>query len=600
MFTYQKLIDKLSVEEVNTIVKRMVDNYDLTGKYHDIYYYGEEFIKKYFNLSPEFLSLMDDFAQKEFDQNPTLRLSLFEDDEQRGKNVELEKGQIYSSLMNYLESKARKILDNREHLRIPVGATIDFKECMLSNKYLGKVEFYKDGGWGIAEEDGTVLVKNHLTRQPSKIRSLYYDYGWSYIDNPFRIIQDRDTNKYGILSYESFHEIVHCLYDELEVFDYYKDSTRHFCIMAKKSNKWGCFDERCALIIDFEYEIINIVSGFFECIRTAEYHLDESSFEYEIGGKKELYDDEGTLLIGGYDNLFIDYKYFKFYFGTYYENYGGRTDSQGYQVGASKVKLNFGMSKCLVLDREFKTIINNGDGVFWMPKGLRFQSVEQIENYVPSGYLLNYSVDLRDYNNLFIYLHSHYKEQNLFPNYIKEEFSSPEEQDNIIDLQSKVYGDSRKRLQAFLGENKKEQDKDDSLVTIIRLSDDKRILWIDYANEIVGSKCWLHAYRIYRMGKKYGVFDSDGLKPALFNAINAITTESPDQKLYIASFEYCRNSNKENNNPNYIGRKHLLIHYYKIDDGKYISVEDDWETFNPRKCKWYPDDFDEVYDDSYD
>jgi hypothetical protein len=89
--------------------------------------------------------------------------------------MEYIKEEIYSSLITFFESKANKILYNREHLRIPVGATIDFKECMLSNNYMGKVEFYKDGGWGIAEENGTVVVKNHLTRQPSKILSLYYN-----------------------------------------------------------------------------------------------------------------------------------------------------------------------------------------------------------------------------------------------------------------------------------------------------------------------------------------------------------------------------------------------------------------------------------------
>ena len=179
MLKYQELIERLSVEEVNSTIRKMVDNYDLTGKYHKnekenhFIVSGERLIKKYFNLSPEFLSLMYDFAQKECDERSSLDLSFFAYSEPIEKRVEYKKEEIYSSLINYLESKAKKILDNREHLRIPVGATIDFKECMLSNKYLGKVEFYKDGGWGIAEEDGTVVVKNHLTRQPSETCSLY-------------------------------------------------------------------------------------------------------------------------------------------------------------------------------------------------------------------------------------------------------------------------------------------------------------------------------------------------------------------------------------------------------------------------------------------
>lgn len=600
MFKYQELIERLSVEEVNSTINKMVDNYDMTGKYHekDNSFGGRgRLINEYFNLSPDFLSLMDDYAQKEYESQSFEFPSIVHD-------MDYIKEEIYSSLLDYLESKANKILVDREHLRISVGTTIDFKECQFSKKYLGKVEFYKDGGWGIAEENGLVVVKNHMVRQPSRTRSLLD--GLSYlsydiiISCPYRIIQDRDTGKYGILSYDSFYETVHCLYEEIVVdYNYFE---HHYFIKAKKNGKWGCFDEKCALIIDFEYERIEVVSCFLECIRTVEYHFDEASFEYVIGGKKDLYDTEGTLLIGGYDNLSVDNdKYYKFYFGTYYEYYGGRIDSQGCPVGARRVRLNFEMSKCLVLDRDFITIINNGNGVFRMPKGLRFQSLENVEAYVPSDYLFKYEVDLRDYNNLFIYLHSHYRERHLTSDYIKDEFTTPKEQDNCIKVQSNGYEDNRKRLQALLCEYKKKQEKDDTLVTIIRLSDDKRILWIDYANEILGMKYWLYAYRIYRKGRKYGIFDGDGLKPALFDAINAITTKSPDQKLYFASLEYFRDSKKEkNNNPNYIGRRHLLIHYYKIDDdGKYINVEDDWETFNPRKCKWYPDGFDEVYDDDF-
>lgn len=615
MFKYQELIERLSVEEVNSTIKKMVDNYDLTGKYHKkekdnfFIFNGEWLIKKYFQLSPEFLSLMDDYAQKECDERSSHDLSFFAFREPKEKQVEYQKEQIYSSLMDYLESEAKKKLDNREHLRIPVGATIDFNECMLSNKYLGKCEFYKDGGWGIAEEDGTVLVKNHLTRQPSKTYSLYC--GFSYINTPYRIIQDRDTNKYGILSYESFYETVHCLYEKIEVIDYYEDSTRHFFIKAMKNNKWGCFDERCALIIDFEYDIIQIVSGFLECIREAEYHLDDSLSErdrrYEIEGKRDLYDNEGTLLIGGYDNLFVDYNYLKFYFGTSYEYYEDEeTDFQGYPVPLSKVRLNFEKSKCLVLDKKFKTIISNGNGLFRMPKRHTFHSPDEVERFVPSGYLLRYGVDLSDYDT-FIYLHSYYGEQYLVPDYIKEGFSSPEEQDNYIAAQAKAHEDHKKRLQALLGdedkvpdidkpfdysepteylyENRQDLYVDDSLVTIIRLNGDKEILWIDYANEIVEKFLYPH---IYRKGEKYGLFDHNGLKPAFFDAI---TRDSPDHKIYVALLEYCRDPNPVYNNPNYIDYRHLYIHYYILDDGKYIRVEDDWKIFNPRKFKWFPYDF---------
>lgn len=616
MFKYQDLVDLLPVEVVNSVIKRMADCHDLTGIFYEkedskVFYLlnGERLIKKYFELSSEFISRLNYYAQKECDNELSDDLSFFASVDTPENKVVYQKERIYLSLLDFFEANAKKILENREYLRIPVGRKVDFKECILSNKYLGKVEFYKDGGWGIAEEDGTVLVKNHLMKQPSKTYTLYS--GYSHINTPYRIIQDRDTQKFGILSYESFHETVRCLYDKIEVVDYYEESKRHFFIKAMKNKKWGCFDERCALIIDFEYEIIELISEFLECIREPEYLINESLSDrdniYVVEGKRDLYDNEGKLLIGGYDNLFVDYQCLQFYFGTSYEYYEEKeTDFQGYPVPLSKVRLNYENSKCLVLDKEFKTIISNGNGLFRMPKWHTFHSLDEVERFVPSGYLLRYNVDLSDYNS-FIYLHNYYGEQYLVPDYIKDGFSSPEEQDNYIAAQAKAHEDYKKRLQALLGDENKEADidkpfdysepneylygnrqdlyVDDSLVTIIRLNDDKEILWIDYANEIMEKMYYPH---IYRKGEKYGIFDHNGLKPAFYDAI---TRESPDHKVYVASFEYLHAPNPVYNNPNYIDYRHLYIHYYILEEGKYIRVEDDWKIFNPRKYKWFPYDF---------
>lgn len=70
--------------------------------------------------------------------------------------------------------------------------------------------------------------------------------------------------------------------------------------------------------------------------------MSDNEKRYEIEGKRDLFDEEGTLLIGGYDNLMVDYQYLKFYFGTSYEYYKDEeTDFQGYPVPLSKVCLNF-------------------------------------------------------------------------------------------------------------------------------------------------------------------------------------------------------------------------------------------------------------------
>lgn len=601
MFNYQELIDLLPTEEIYSAIKRMVDNFDLTGNYHgnDNHKYfvlnGESLLKEYFDLSPEFLSLINNYALKEYEKEKSVGIPYISFFDAIEKNVEYQRTRIYDLLMDYLESEAKKIVDNREHLRIPVGNIVDFEDCMLSNKYLGKVEFYKEGGWGIAEEDGTVLVKNHLMKQPSKTYSLYC--GFSYIKTPYRIIQDRDTKKYGILSYESFYESVHCLYDKIEVIDFYEESQRHFFITAMRNGKWGCFDERCALIIGFEYDLIQVVNGFLECVRDAEYLLNDTLYErndkYVIVGKRDLYDKEGSLWIGGFDNLIIDYNYLKFYFGTSYDHYTEEeTDFQGRPCPVYKVRLNFQKSKCLVLDKEFKTIINNGKGFFRMPRGHMFKSIEELERLVPLDYLLRFGVDLSDLDNGFIYLYNYHGEQYFVPDYIQEGFSSPEERYNYKVSKSLTLNDSPIMEKPFdfeatdlFYDNRRDLYVDDSIITIIMLNERKEFAWINYANEIERTEYFTH---LYRKGKKYGLFDTNGFKPAYFDAI---TRESPDHKIYYASFEYCHDPNSADNNPNYIYWKHLYIRYYIMEDENYIRVEDDWKIFNPRKCKWFPYDF---------
>lgn len=536
MFKYQELIERLSVEEVNSTIKKMVDTYDLMGKFFETSWDKERTFKSFFNLSPDFIELFDSMVEVQDDEE------LFERYGFGTRRCRATRQDIYDDLLEFLKSEARRVLRDREHLKIPAGSKVDFDSCLLHNSYNNKVEFYKDGGWGIAEEDGLVIVKNHMVLQPSKTRSLLD--GLSYLSSdiktscPYRIIQDSDTEKYGILSYDTFYETVHCLYEEIEVD--YNYSEHHFFIKAKKNGKWGCFDEKCALVIDFKYDDISLNGGYIECTKDAGYlpHdttgriVDESALE-----GKYLYDEDGTLMIGGYDNLICDYGYFKIYFGTFYENYIDR------EFGEYMERLNYDSSKCLVLDKNFQTIMNV-NGFFRLQKGQIFRSLTEVEQWIPSEFLLSHQVDLSNLYEGYIYL---------------KDFK-------------------------FKGEN---ICKDKSVITILKLNENKEIAWTEYVNAILESDYNIH---IYRKGVKYGVFGKTVFKPAVYDAISC---ETPDDKIYVAVFESRQDSSTlDPDNPNYDSCLGLFIRYYTIDaNGELVRVEDNWVVFNPRECKWYPYDF---------
>lgn len=441
---------------------------------------------------------------------------------------------------------------------------------MSYNSFIGKIEFYKDGGWGIGNEEGLVVVKNHLKEQPSKSKPLF-----NRSNTPFRIIQDTDTKKLGVLSLSTFIETIHCHYNKIVALEFYEGSIKHYYIKVEKHGKWGCFDENCALIIDCMYDDIHLTNGFLECTRNGEYlmfdTLNNKGYDSILEGKKDLYNGEGILLLGGYNNLVVGYDYLQFYFGTYYEHYNvEEIDSYGYPYMLSKLRLNYEHSLCLLLDKDFKTIIQNEKGFYKIPKGIVIDSLEKLQLIVPPGLLFKYRVDLSHFNNGFIYLHNFYGEEYFIPYYIAYGYDSPKDMENYpyyID-RNDIY-------------------KDDEIVTIVRLNEERVIVWEDNVNEVDVSSFNL----TYRRSNKVGVYNENGLGKSLYDAI---TIDNKTGKTYIAMIN--RNSSPKNelNNPNYVHSKGYSIEYYGIsNDGKYCRIEDNWKIFNPSEYKWFPEFFKE-------
>ena len=128
------------------------------------------------------------------------------------------------------------------------------------------------------------------------------------------------------------------------------------------------------------------------------------------------------------------------------------------------------------------------------------------------------------------------------------------------------------------------------IAIIIKIDKEHKIEWFANANEIYSR---YNSLPIYRVGNKCGFIQYDGLKGALYDGISL---ESPDNKIYVASFELRNNNIIEGtelfNNPNRIQFGLGYMRYYEVcEDGHLVRVDDNWKTFNPLNCKWYPSDF---------
>lgn len=574
--TYRNIAEKISDVDIEKMIDVIIENCDNNSKcYEDDKV--EDFFRKYI-CSEEFFRLIEKTAKRESKKHNSQNaqdyknleflceiLSIDEDIEEQ--IVDLRRNQIFKSIIDQIEKEAKKKRAERVYSRINVGEKVDFESCISHANFLGKILFCKDGGWGIANEDGIVVVKNHLIHRPAREYYLYEDQQY-----PFQIIQDRDTYLYGVLSLNSFREVIHCLYDEIKRVTYWIKNKKKYIVKVKKNGKWGCYDENCAFIVDCKYDEINIINGWIECCRDGQNLYSETDFErYEAvySGLKDLYDLEGKLIIGGYNHFELEKnKYFKFYFGTTFGEYiVKKTDLYGNEIELERLRLNYDNSVCLALDSHFRTIIESNGKYYSLPVGKIFESKEDLELFFPKEVLLTGLVDLSDYN-AYIYLKKKNGDVYMISEYV-EPFST--------DLPICPINEVGQWNDIFF---------EDDEVVIVRMSEDNTISWRTKVNEI--GPLYSDG-RLYRIGDKVGFFSLKGISDADYSAV---TIDSQNEKTYVATIQFQKGVLGNQWDPNYIQFRQLKIKYFELTKaGDLIRMEDNWKVFNPKEHQWFPSNF---------
>lgn len=580
---YNDIAEKFSDDDVAKLIDAMILNFDKCGKYYEMHHIVE-LINDCVSNSSEILSLVQEKAQRDIKdlKRGKSRPLIFEDDFE-DLNIMLRKEDILNSIMAFIEKDAMNKCKDRYFLRLQEGDSVDFESCDSYNPLKDVVEFYKDGGWGIADTNGKVLVKNHINVKPSSLPFLFKLNGC-----PYRMIRDRDTGLYGVLSLKSFNESIHCLYDCIEAVEYWIEHRKHFILKVKKNGKWGCYNEKCSLVIECHYDDIRIVSDLIECGRDGDYIYSEKS-NLESGkiyeGTKYLYDLYGRLLLGGYNYFdYQEYKYNKryiFYFSTEYEKYFVKYNVDDDDIEIPEYRTNYAnLISCLVLDNHFETLLKSKGKCIRVPYGKIFQSIQELQNYIPSDILLSGMIDLSDLDDYsLIYL----KKKN-GDNYLVSDYY-PAIPDCIIE------GGIPERWDDFLIE-------DDEV--IIAKIENGMITRRFRVNEIAKTDSGL---LLFRNGERVGFYSQYGVTPAMYSAV---TIEFNDNKIYVAQIiPEILESDIKKWNPNIVQHKGYTIQYFELlSDGILVKLQDDWKIFCPKDHKWFPSDFksknglvDEVYDD---
>lgn len=579
--SYKDIAEKFSDDDVAKLIDAMIVNFDKCGKYYEMHHIAE-LIKDCVANSSEILRLVQERAQrdvKNIKMNNSRPILDFEDDFEEF-NIMLRKEDILHSIIALIEKAAIKKCKDRYFLRLQEGDYVDFKSCDSYNPLKDVVEFYKDGGWGIADTNGKVLLKNHINEKPSALPF------HSFLNANYRIIQDRDTGLYGVLSLNSFNESIHCLYESIEAVEYWRNHRKCFILKVKKNGKLGCYNENCSLIIECQYDDIKIVSDLLECGKNGDYIYTENLNQEQeriYTGIKFLYNFYGHLLLGGYNYMdyqeYIYSKRFLFYFGTTYEEYFVKCNAEdGDDIEFSDYRVNYEKPIiCLVLDYHFSTLLKSKGGNVRMPYGKIFQSAQELQNYIPRDTLLSGIVDLYDYtSHSLIYMTKKNADK-----YVIYDF--------IPGLPEPLFYSEAHWETHFIEDNE---------VIIVKI-DDGKISWRFKANEICNS-C---RYLLYRSGERVGFYSQHGVSAAIYSAV---TIEAQYNKIYVAQITPgILESDINKWNPNFVQHRGYTIQYFELlSDGTLVKLQDDWKIFCPKDYKWFPSDFkskndlvDEVYDD---
>jgi hypothetical protein len=545
----KEIENMLPIAETKSAIEEMISNYDLTGKYLD-FLKERTFYSKYFPPKSNFTEFLNEYAQKKCETgNP----NPWDKSEPKIESIKLA---IQRSILEYLTDKAKLVSENREHLRIEAGRTINYNDCIFHYPYMGNIEFYKDGGWGIGTENGIVLLKNHLMSQPSKIYPLFGDK-----NSHLRIIQDRDTKKYGVLSLNTFQEVIHCHYDKIVIDSFYDGDgydaiERHF-LKTLKDNKWGCFDDNCALLINCLYHDIRYINGYYEGIRDGDYltydkfpdGYDNKYYGSIYVGKKDLYDSNGLLQIGGYDELEFDEDYLLFYWGTSYKRYYVKESNiDGGSIKLSKLKLSYERAQCLVVDKNFVSITKNKGESFRVSKGHVYNSLEDLKTIIPLSILYPYKVSLY-LNEGFVYLWHEGAGSFVYTEWEGEFF--------------------------FHGSGWKDKLIEDDITIIIHYTNEMDEEWRTSVNEVGIIDYELindRKYFYYRIGSKYGFFSKQGFSYKMFDAI----IENVNHDFFVAQID--RNVNPDDAYEKEIDTR--ILYYKEIANDVYMKLDSIDDIYN--------------------
>lgn len=545
----------ITKEDLNIIIYHMIESYDKT----ESFFHPTEssaILAKCTNNFNNINKVIQERAEKVIEEKDCEKQfdeeffdldwsgSYDNQDLDKDTEIRLEMENYYTCILRKIEPMAIERRRDRINHRFKVESRININNYEHS-EYGNLIEFHHDGGWGVVDQNGVVLISNHLITKASNCHPLFHPIISSYVTNQLYVSTDRDTGLEGIISINPLKELLPCKY-KIESMEGMRDGNYIFAFRAlSKNGLWGCYNDRGKKIAKFKYQTIEFNQGFIECGRDGIFHLQDhdngdGGWDTIFDGTKDLYDLDGHLILGGFTEFkYLEgYNLYLFYFGTY------KTPTP-YDVGdftIDKYYTCYEEAKCLILDKDFNIFLNEEKICI---KGRTIDSLEEI----PSSCLVNGKV-LEVLNNHVVS--------------DETEFKNAEDIDGLP-----CYETETRKIVTFF-------------------NDSGHVEWRKAVDDYYG---WSHP-ELVLIDEKVGFLKSTGIEMSFYDAISKDSNENGNFFAAKTVKLSAKEAKKMESNPNLQKDKRRAIQYYLVsmqDAPK--RLEDNWETFNPNNISWFPDDF---------
>lgn len=240
--------------------------------------------------------------------------------------------------------------------------------------------------WGVIDSSGRELFR---IKYSNPIPILKFPRRVSTVSNDVIIcrggilVEDADTHRQGLVSLNG-QEVIPTIYSKIEQSGNWDYVFVNWGAIEEPepystwNGVWGCYNWQGKEVIPVKYHAIHYIDNYFIA------GDDEYSYGYEDYGTYDLYNLQGTMIIGGFNNCQIGTNYFIFKFGITIKSHWEKSYWNDFEYDERLVEeLNCDKMCSIIVDKELKSLI---------PRHLIEQTLQEIEyeidflcNNLPAG-----------------------------------------------------------------------------------------------------------------------------------------------------------------------------------------------------------------------